>query len=238
MNSARIKLINKINKFMKVTQQISISMISAIALSSTATIAVSSLSFEQFTGINAASAQLFNGPVDKLPPIDRDALRKGRAVVNGEDGKYVGRVLVKASPELVWQVLTDYDNFENFIPNLTSSEVIENDGDRKIVEQVDSRQLFILNIKSRTKLELKETNQERIDFKLIEGDIESLVGSWQIELVSEYPGAPPTQVLITHAVDAVPGSKVPNGVFFEILKGSINQTLSAISDEILSRNGN
>ncbi|AFY70864.1 cyclase/dehydrase [Thalassoporum mexicanum PCC 7367] len=195
-------------------------------------------SFDRLAVIKTASAQLFDGPVDRLPPIERDSLRKGRAVVNGEDGKYVGRVLVTASPEVVWQVLTDYDNFEEFIPNLTSSEVLEDNGDRKIVEQVDSRQLFILNIKSTTQLEIKEKAQERIDFELVAGDIESLVGSWQIELVSEYPGATPTQVLITHSVDAIPGSGVPNGIFFEILKGSINETLSAISDEILVRNGN
>jgi ribosome-associated toxin RatA of RatAB toxin-antitoxin module len=232
---------NKLIKLTKLANTIGWGITGAIAISSITaitTVTGDPTGINQFTAIPAASAQLFDGPVDKLPPIERDALRKGRAVVNGDEGKYTGRILVTASPELVWQVLTDYDNFENFIPNLSSSEVLEDNGDRKIVEQVDSRQFFIFNFDSRSKLEIKETNQERIDFELIEGDIESLVGSWQIELVSEYPGAPPTQVLITHSVDAIPGSKVPNGLFFEILKGSIDAALSAISDEVLNRNGN
>jgi ribosome-associated toxin RatA of RatAB toxin-antitoxin module len=234
MNSCKTKLI-------RLTRQIGVGLIGAIGLASPALIMImagDTVGTHQLITIPAASAQLFDGPVDRLPPIERDALRKGRAVVNGDEGKYTGRVLVTASPEVVWQVLTDYDNFEDFIPNLSSSEVLEDDGDRKIVEQVDSRQLFILNIKSRTKLEITETNQDRIDFELVEGDIESLVGSWQLELVSAYPGALPNQVLITHSVNAIPGSGVPNGIFFDILKGSISEALSAISDEILDRNGN
>ena len=44
-----------------------------------------------------AHAKLFDGPVDKLPVLERAALRNGQVSLQGEDGEYTGRVLVTAS---------------------------------------------------------------------------------------------------------------------------------------------
>ena len=101
-----------------------------------------------------ARAGLFDGPVDRLPSVQRDSLRKGQTVVTGNNGKYVARVLLNASPDAVWRVLTDYANLYKFIPNMTSSRIIENRGSRKVIEQVDSRQVFLVSIVSRTKLDI------------------------------------------------------------------------------------
>jgi ribosome-associated toxin RatA of RatAB toxin-antitoxin module len=187
------------------------------------------------TNISSVRAELFNGPVDRLPPIERDALRKGRVVVKGDLGKYEAKVLVKASPQAVWSVLTDYANLSKFIPNLASSKVLEHKGNRKVVEQIDSRQVFLVNVRSRTKLAIKETFQKQIDFEMVDGDLESLQGSWKMELVSTYPGAKPTQVLITHSVNAQPRSSVPQSTFYDIFKGSLSETLAAVSSEIKRR---
>ena len=185
--------------------------------------------------ISPVQAQLFSGPVDRLPPLERNTLRQGRVVVNGNNGNYEAKVLVKASPQVVWNVLTDYANLSRFIPNMASSKVLENKGDRKVVEQVDSRQIFLINIQSRTKLAIKETFQKQIDFKMIDGDLNNLQGYWKMELVSTHPGAKPTQVLITHNVAAQPKSSVPSSTFYDIFKSSLSETLSAVSGEILRR---
>ncbi|HEY9861195.1 MAG TPA: SRPBCC family protein, partial [Candidatus Obscuribacterales bacterium] len=87
-----------------------------------------------------ARAELFNGPLDRLPLSERVALRSGKVVVTGDQGRYVAKVLVKASPDVVWAILTDYANLSKFLPNVVSSRVIETDGNRKVVEQVDVRQ--------------------------------------------------------------------------------------------------
>jgi ribosome-associated toxin RatA of RatAB toxin-antitoxin module len=175
--------------------------------------------------------------VDRLPAIERDALRKGRVVVKGDKGKYEAKVLVNASPKVVWNVLTDYANLAKFIPNMASSKILENKGDRKVVEQIDSRQIFLINIQSRTKLSIEEIFQKQINFKMVDGDLDSLQGYWKMELVSAYPGAKPTQVLITHNVNAQPKSSVPQSTFYEIFKSSLNETLAAVSSEV-QRRGN
>jgi ribosome-associated toxin RatA of RatAB toxin-antitoxin module len=217
------KKINRVQALIETYQQVSLSSLVAIA----ALITV--------TSISPVQAELFTGPVDRLPPIERDALRKGRVVVNGNNGNYEAKVLVKASPQVVWNVLTDYANLSQFIPNMASSKVLENKGDRKVVEQIDSRQVFLINVRSRTKLAIKETFLKQIDFKMVDGDLDSLQGYWKMELVSAYPGAKPNQVLITHNVAAQPKSSVPSSTFYDIFKGSLNETLSAVSGEILRR---
>lgn len=180
-------------------------------------------------------AALFDGPVDRLPSIERNSLRNGQTVVTGDKGKYVARVLVTASPDAVWRVLTDYANLYKFIPNMTSSKILENRGDRKVIEQVDSRQVFLISIVSRTKLAIQETDRKQIDFRLIDGDIDKMEGYWKIEPVSSVPRRPPNQVLITYTINAQPNSSTPADAFYSIFKDALGDTLQAIKKEIKSR---
>ena len=188
------------------------------------------------TPVLPVRAALFDGAVDRLPSsVERDSLRKGQTVVTGEQGKYVARVLVTASPQIVWQTLTDYANLYKFIPNMTSSKILESRGNRKVIEQIDSRQVFLISITSRTKLAIQETAQKQIDFRLIDGDLAKMEGYWKIEPVSTAPRRPPTQVLITYTVNAQPNSSTPADAFYGIFKEALGGTLQAIKKEIKSR---
>ena len=178
---------------------------------------------------------LFDGPVDRLPPIQRDRLRRGLVVVTGDKGQYTARVLVTATLPQVWAVLTDYGNLAQFIPNMAVSRIIQDQGDRKVVEQVDRRQVFVVNVVSRTVLDISEEKLSKINFRLSEGDLEKLTGTWQIEPVSFVPRQPPTQVLITHTVTVQPKANIPVGAFFEIFEASLAETLSAIAKEVQRR---
>ncbi|MGF1479091.1 MAG: SRPBCC family protein [Cyanophyceae cyanobacterium] len=178
------------------------------------------------------SAQLFDGPVDRLPVEERVALRNGQVVIVGQQGQYTGRVLVTAPLEITWAVLTDYDNFENFFPNVVDSQLLEANGNRKVFEQVNSVQAFIFSKKTRVRIAATETYLEQIDFNLVEGDLGSLTGVWQIEPVSPQASAPPQQVLITHRVTVEPGSTPSFGLFFSIYEDTLADTLAALKQEI------
>ncbi len=187
------------------------------------------------TPIAPAHASLFDGPVDRLPSIQRDSLRKGQPIVTGEKGKYVARILVTASADQVWQVLTDYANLDKFIPNMTSSKILENRGPRKVIEQIDSRQVFLVSITSRTKLAIQETERRQIDFRLLDGDLSKMEGYWKIEPVSSVPRRPPNQILITYTVNAQPTDSTPTDAFYSIFKEALGDTLKAIKAEVKSR---
>jgi ribosome-associated toxin RatA of RatAB toxin-antitoxin module len=182
--------------------------------------------------IRPVQAQLFNGPVDRLPVAERNALRQGQVVVTGERGRYVVRTLVTASKDVVWSVLTDYDQFAKFLPNVASSRLLQAQGNRKIVEQIDVRQVLVVKTRSRVRTENVETPKQRIDFRLLDGDLKSLQGSWQLEPVAAYPGAAPTQVLLTQTIAAEPPASAPTGVFYNIFKNALSDSATAIRAEI------
>ncbi|NMG07047.1 SRPBCC family protein [Brasilonema sp. UFV-L1] len=180
----------------------------------------------------SVSAELFNSPVDKLPVAERVKLRNGQALVTGEKGKYTAKVLVTASPDIAWEVLTDYDNFSKFLPNTVSGKVLTVNGNQKVVEQVDTRQVFLMNVQSRIRSAITETAKTRIDFRQIDGDLQSLDGYWKIEPVAPYSGAKANQVLITQVVDAQPKSGTPKGIFYNLFKDSLAKIMIAIKKEV------
>ena len=182
-----------------------------------------------------ASAKLFDGPVDRLPVLERAALRDGQVSLQGEKGQYTGRVLVTGSMDTVWQVLTDYDNFEQFLPKVTDSELLEENGERKIFEQINRVKVFLFNKQSRVRIAVQENYPQQIAFKIVEGDLETLDGFWQLEEVSPYPSAPPNQVLITHHVEVEPGSILSKSIFFDIYENTLKDTLAAIKEEVEQR---
>ena len=182
-----------------------------------------------------ATAQLFDGPVDLLPLEQRVSLRRGELVFLGEDGDYTCRFLVKTSVDNVWQVLTDYKSFAEFLPGVISSELIENNGDRKIFEQINKIKTFVFSVESRVKIVTVESYPEQITFEAIGGDLETLNGQWLLEPVSPYPSAPPDRVLITHKVKVEPAEVLSDGIFFSIYEDRLQETLKAIQQEVEKR---
>ncbi len=179
-----------------------------------------------------ATAKLFDGPVDKLPVLERAALREGKVILLGEDGQYTCRILVNGSMDTVWQVLTDYDNFEQFLPSVTESELVEQNGDRKVFEQINKIKTFIFTTKSRVRIAVTESYPQTIRFESVEGDLDTMDGKWLLEPVSPYPSAPPNQVLITHQVQVTPASTPSRSIFYNIYENTLEATLAAIKQEV------
>lgn len=183
----------------------------------------------------AATAKLFDGPVDLLPLEQRVSLRKGELVFLGEAGNYTSRLLIKTSIDNTWQVLTDYENFAEFLPGVISSELINNNGDRKVFEQINKVKTFVFSIESRVKVATTEFYPGQISFKAIGGDLKTMNGEWKLEPVSPYPSAPPDQVLITHKVMVKPAKAPSDGIFYSIYEDRLQETLKAIKQEVEKR---
>ena len=97
--------------------------------------------------------------------------QKNATKVSGANGQYVAQVAIAASPAEVWRVLTDYNNFNQFIPNVISSRLIEANGNVKIIEQISERTLFGVPIQTRMRTQNRETYHQQINFNLISGDL-------------------------------------------------------------------
>jgi ribosome-associated toxin RatA of RatAB toxin-antitoxin module len=184
-----------------------------------------------------ATAKLFDGPVDLLPLEQRVALRNGEIIFLGQGGKYTCRLLVNSSIDNAWKVLTDYDNFAEFLPGVTRSALIQSKGDRKVFEQINKIKTLIFSIESRVQIATTESYPQQIAFEAVEGDLEILDGKWTLEPVSPYPSAPPDQVLLTHQVVVEPAKAPSDSIFFSIYEDRLEETLMAIKQETEKRSG-
>lgn len=159
------------------------------------------------------------------------ALQPGEVSVTGESGQYVGQVVATGSVDTAWAVLTDYNNFADFFPDVTESQLLESNGNQKVFEQVNVIRVFPFARRSRVVISAVESYPQQIAFSVIDGDVESLEGVWQIE------SAGTGQVLVTHRVSIEPGSSPARDVFLNLYKNSLDGTMAAIGQEITRRTG-
>ncbi|NEP76238.1 MAG: cyclase/dehydrase [Okeania sp. SIO2G5] len=157
-------------------------------------------------------------------------------MVSNDGGQFVGRVLIDASTAAAWQVLTDYDNFDQFLPNVESSQLLEASGNRHVFEQVSVVRLFPITKRVEVTIAATEQYQQQISFSQVSGDAKSIQGLWRIDPIAPYSGATPTQVLVTHQVAIEPeGGALARDLFFSTYRNVLENTLAAIQSETVQR---
>jgi ribosome-associated toxin RatA of RatAB toxin-antitoxin module len=97
------------------------------------------------------------------------------------DGKlfYVSKLLVKAKPERVWQILTDYAHAARIFPVVQECEVIEDHGSVKIAKHVIAPSGLPCTYEY--VLRIHESAPHLLEWHRISGDFKELDGSWKLE---------------------------------------------------------
>ncbi len=168
----------------------------------------------------------------KLSSQEQTKLNQGQVVLKGSKGKYVGEVIATGNVNTAWEVLTDYNNFRNFLPNVSASRIVKSNGDRKIFEQVNKVDLFFYTKEYTVQIESSEVKPQKISFKLYKGDLKHLSGSWQIKKINA------NKIMVIHTVDVVPKTTTEKAFFYGIYENSIEKTLAAIATEVTKRSKN
>ena len=131
--------------------------------------------------------------------------------------------------ELFWDVLTDYAHLADFIPNLSSSELVMRDGETVRLQQVGSQQLLGMRFSAQVLLELREFKTDGVlRFQMLKGDFRRFEGSWQVRALSE--GA---SLLYELTVQGCLG--MPIGLIEERLRDDLSSNLFAVEREALRR---
>ena len=156
-------------------------------------------------------------------------LQIGKVVLQGEKGDYLGRVLTEGNIGSAWEVLTDYNNFERFLPNITSSKIIEQSGNNLVFEQTNIVDLWLFQQEFTVQIEAVKHKPTHVDFKIVDGDLKKLIGRWEIAETA------PGQVLVSHKVEVEPGSDTEKPFFYGVYESSLEETLDAIALEITRR---
>ncbi len=130
--------------------------------------------------------------------------------------------------ETAWGVLTDYNRWSQFIPDLLVSRVISGPGEPLRLEQ-RGRMPELPNLPLVMILIVVENPNRSIHFQRIAGNIQALAGEWQIQ------GKAPVRLVYRSTV--MPGFAMPPEMSIEIFRNEDRVRLEAMAREMARRSG-
>jgi ribosome-associated toxin RatA of RatAB toxin-antitoxin module len=170
----------------------------------------------------------------KLTKADWATLAKGDVLLKGGQGQYGLMAATSVAPAVAWAVLTDYSNFHRFLPTVAKSRVVEIDGNRTIVEQVDRRRILLSTVESTVLTENLELDGQQISFRLLEGNLQYMYGHWRIDTAPLRPEAEPV-CLVSQQVRAEADVGPFKAMFYNLFESSLVDTIKALRTEMERR---
>jgi uncharacterized protein YndB with AHSA1/START domain len=138
-------------------------------------------------------------------------------------------VRIHASPETVWTVLTDCDHAASFIPGVKRCQRLKSapDGSWDIVEQEAKYSWLMPAISCVVRADYKRP--ERIDFKLISGDLKAEDGYWMlVDPPSGSSGRSRESTTVTYELHVEPGFWIPRFLLRHSLRTELPAVLKAV----------
>jgi ribosome-associated toxin RatA of RatAB toxin-antitoxin module len=115
-----------------------------------------------------------------------------------------GHIYISAPPKKVWEVITDYNNHKNFVPNVIDSGIISDNGVEKVMFEKGKSKMFIFEREVYTKLKVWGEHLTRLYFQQIDGDFKVYHGEW---ILVNYPLAGGT--FLTYKAEVKPDFFAP-----------------------------
>ncbi len=133
------------------------------------------------------------------------------------------------SVDVLWKVLTDYENLSSFIPNLSSSRVLAQTAHTVRLAQVGSQQLLGLKFSAQVELELTEHLADGLlQFRMVKGDFRRFEGNWRLQSLPDG-----TSLLYELTVQGCLG--MPVGLIEQRLRADLAANLLAVEQEASRR---
>ena len=181
--------------------------------------------------INSRRPFLWVATVLLASSASAQTVRDELSVTADDRGAYhlVSRFFVETSSATVWQVLTDYDRIDDFVPSVKRSEAKERRGEELVLEQQWVTRVLVFARTFHVRLAIREEAEASILFRDLSGkDFEFYEGSWRIE--------PSNQgVWVRYELRARPLFSVPGFVAKRMFKRTAEDLLDQVRLEILRR---
>jgi ribosome-associated toxin RatA of RatAB toxin-antitoxin module len=132
---------------------------------------------------------------------------------------------LQADPRIAWDVLTGYDRYAQFVPDLRTSRVIERSGQSAIVEQTGVAGMFFYRFPIEVRLAITEEPFETVRCQSIAGNFRELTGVYRLT-----PGANGVRFLYSGRL--VPDFRLPPIVGLPAVRGSVERQFRALVEEI------
>jgi uncharacterized protein YndB with AHSA1/START domain len=160
--------------------------------------------------------QLADGQVAVHVAFDGDG---SRVMVNAA-------VRIKASPEIIWRVLTDCDHAASFIPGVKHCRRVGSapDGSWELIEQESKYSWLMPSVTTVVHADYKPLL--RIDFSRVSGDLKDEQGTWLLEKEAHRPTS--DTVTVEYELHVDPGFWVPRVLVRHSLRTELPAALAAM----------
>ena len=152
--------------------------------------------------------------------------------LQGRQRRILASISIPCPVEQVWQILTDYDNLADFIPNLTLSRRLEHSEAGTLLEQVGAQCFLNIQFCARVVLHMAEQFPHRIGFRMVEGDFKAFEGAWQL-----VPEGDASATRLLYEVTICPPRAIPALLIERHLRHDLTQNLQAIRRHAIAVTG-
>lgn len=143
-----------------------------------------------------------------------------------------GEFSVEISPDVVWRVLSDYENIPTFVRSVKESKLEKKNGNSRLLRQKFKEGFWWVARQMNVLLEIQETPRAAIEFTdILQEDFNFYKGSWKIE--EEARGA-----RVVYDLEIGGNFSLPAFVTRSFLKRNARELLGQVRREILARGGN
>lgn len=179
-------------------------------------------------------------------PADSDAGRSVSAQVGSTDASISrvdtharGRALevaaiarVEAPAALIWETITDYERLADFVPGISSSRILERQGNVVRVRQTGRAHLMIFGFDVDVTVEAIEQPPDSVEARLVSGTLRRLEGRYLIETTRS-----PGRANLRWDGVIEPAAEVPAFIGRAVARATIEAQFASMAAEIVRRAG-
>ena len=115
---------------------------------------------------------------------DYQTIEQTMEKLSGGTRRLAAQLTTSASLDSLWNVLTDYDRLNLYIPNLLSSKKIYQKNNNVHLKQVGAQDFLGMKFSAEVTIDLFEDKElGLLKFSLIKGDFRKFEGSWKIQKI-------------------------------------------------------
>lgn len=167
----------------------------------------------------------------RLPPAIETSVE--RMSENGASFFEVkAKSFVRATPQQVWKVLTDYERLPKFVPGLVRSKILSRSQQEVTLEQESTARFLFLSQTIRLVMHLREHPFSTIEVALVSGDMKRYEARWTLaRLVQD--GRDGTLISYYGAIE--PAFFLPPVFGKQLMQANVRKTVLAVMTEIEKR---
>ena len=145
--------------------------------------------------------------------------------------RLAAQLTTSASFESLWNVLTDYDRLNLYIPNLLSSKKIYHKNNNVHLKQVGAQDFLGVKFSAEVTIDLLEDKElGLLKFNLIKGDFRKFEGSWKIQNIKDT-----SKNSLIYDLTVQGCQWMPIGMIEKRLKKDLSENLIAVDRQAKSR---